>query len=358
MIITIFVFALILGVLIFIHEFGHFAMAKKIGVKVEEFGFGLPPRIWGKKVGDTIYSINWLPIGGFVKLLGEDEENDQTSGIKHQTSDKKRYFWARSKKERAVILLAGVTMNFLLAVIVISFIYTQGVATPTKRVHVEKIIANTPAEKAGIKEQDIIISFASQSITSTEELIKVTQENSNKETPMIIERSGNQLTVSITPRQNPPKEEGPMGVVISNMEIKKYPVWQAPFYGTIETIKLSYLMITTLALLVWKLISFQNVGMDVAGPIGIAQATGQAVKYGFMAVLQLMGLLSLNLAIVNILPIPALDGGRLLFVFLEKILGKKVKPQAERVAHQIGMVFLLGLIILVTINDIVRLIRG
>jgi regulator of sigma E protease len=123
-------------------------------------------------------------------------------------------------------------------------------------------------------------------------------------------------------------------------------------------LKLSYMMFSALLTMLWKLITFKNVSMEVAGPIGIAQATGQAVKYGYIAVLQLTGLLSLNLAIVNILPIPALDGGRLLFVFLEKILGRKVKPKAERIAHQIGMVFLLLMIILVTVNDIVRLIKG
>lgn len=357
MFITILVFFLVLSFLVFIHELGHFLMAKKIGVGVEEFGFGLPPMIWGKKIGRTTYSINWLPIGGFVRLLGEDSE--ETANVAGQTSnDHKRYFWARSKKERSAILLAGVTMNFLFAVVIISYIFTKGIYVPTDRVHIEKVMANSPAAISNLKPGDVILNFGTKTITTTQELMDITALNSGTPVQVTILRNGEKVVLSLTPRQNPPADEGPLGVVISNMEEKKYPVWQAPFYGTMEALKMSYLMLATLGGMLWKMVTFQKVSWEVAGPVGIAQATGQAVKYGFTAVLQLMGLLSLNLAIVNILPIPALDGGRLLFVLMEKIIGRKVKPKAERIAHQIGMAFLLSLIILVTINDIVRLIRG
>ena len=355
MLITILVFGIVLSILVFVHELGHFLVAKKLGIRVEEFGFGLPPRIWGKRFGETIYSVNWLPIGGFVKLAGEDiEEFDKPL----TSEEKRRYFFARSKKERAAVLLAGVTMNFLLAVVIISFIFTQGVFVPTDRVHIEKVVANGPADAAGIKEKDVIVSFGGQKIKTSEDLIRITKERVEQPMDVVIERSGERVTLNVTPRRNPPKDEGPMGVVISNLEERKYAWYQAPFYGLMEALNISYQMIVSLGTLLWRLLTFQKLSADIAGPIGIAQATGQAVQYGVMAVLQLMGILSLNLAIINVLPIPALDGGRLLFVVLEKFIGKRVKPQAERMAHQIGMIFLLALIGLVTINDLLRLFRG
>ncbi len=369
MILTIIVFALILSLLVFVHELGHFLVAKKVGVKVEEFGFGLPPRIWGIQKGETIYSINWLPIGGFVKLAGEDMDelesgksgwsySEKTVKTNLDSIDTKRFFWARSKKERSAILLAGVTMNFVLAIAIISFIFTQGVFVPTDRIHVEKTIANGPASAAGLESGDIILSFGGKLIKTTEDLIKTTQKYAGEPVLMVIERKGVQYNFTITPRKDPPKEEGPMGVVISNLEEKKYKIYEAPFFGTLEALKISALMIGSLGGMLWRFVTFQKVALEVAGPIGIAQATGQAIKLGFIGVLELTGLLSLNLAIINILPIPALDGGRLLFVILEKFLGRRVKPAAERVMHQIGMVFLLGLFVLVTIHDILRLIHS
>ena len=139
----------LLSILVFVHELGHFLVAKKIGVKVEEFGFGLPPRVWGKKFGETIYSINWLPIGGFVRLLGEDVEEEEV--IITSREEKRRYFWARSKKERAAVLLAGVAMNFTLAVIISSFIFMRGVYVPSDRVHVVKVTPGSPADQAGLR---------------------------------------------------------------------------------------------------------------------------------------------------------------------------------------------------------------
>lgn len=348
----------ILSILVFVHELGHFVVAKKIGIKIEEFGFGLPPRIISKKIGETLYSINWLPIGGFVKLAGEDL--DQSSAVSHQMPDKekKKHFWARSKKERAAVLLAGVSMNFLLAVLIISYIFTQGVYVPTDRVHIEKVSSNSPAALAGLQEGDVIVSLHGKLINTTDDLINYTKKRAGQETSIVVDRFGQKLNLIIIPREDPPKEQGPIGVVISNLEIKKYLFYQAPIYGTYEALKMSLLMLIALADILWRLVTFQPITVEVAGPVGIAQATGKAVQSGMMAVLQLMGLLSLNLAIINLLPIPALDGGRLMFVVLEKFIGRRVKPKVEQIAHQVGMAFLLALFVLITINDILRLIKG
>lgn len=363
MLLTIFTFIIVLSILVFIHELGHFLVAKKLGIRVEEFGFGLPPRLWGIKRGETFYSINWLPIGGFVKLSGEEGDIQDTLTLPLgrkliREPDWDRFFFNRPVRQRAAVLLAGVTMNFLLAVVIISYIFTQGIYVPTERVHIARVVENSPAYVAGIKENDVIVSFAEKEIKTSEELVTTTKERAGQETQIVVLRDNMQVRLTVTPRKDPPPDQGPLGIVISNLEEKKYPWYQAPFLGLVEALKLSYLMVYTLLVMLFRLVTFQPIAMEVAGPIGIYVETGKAVQSGLMSVLQLTGLLSLNLAIINILPIPALDGGRLMFVVLEKFIGKKVKPHAERVAHQIGMAFLLALIVLVTINDVLRILRG
>jgi regulator of sigma E protease len=375
MLITVLVFIAILSVLVFIHELGHFAVALLIGVKVEEFGFGLPPRIIGKKIRGILYSLNWLPIGGFVKLAGEDESEGSHPHIKHR----KEYFFARSKKERASILLAGVAMNFLLAVGITTFLLTQGVQEPTGQVHIESVMPGSPAEKAGLKAEDVIQTITyprnvlggytaskelelapteAKKIVVPADLINTVKAHAGESVTLAVLRGSQRLTISLIPRKEYPKGEGPMGVVISDLETHVYPFSQAPFAATKINLERGWAMLAGIGSLIGKLARLKPVGGDVAGPIGIAQVTGQAVKFGWKAVLEFMSILSLNLAVLNILPIPALDGGRLAFVFLEKILGKKVKPAFEQSTHQIGMIILFILIILISINDVLRLSRG
>lgn len=358
MLLTALVFFIILSILVFVHELGHYAVARLIGVHVEEFGFGLPPRLWGKKIGRTMYSLNWLPIGGFVKLAGEDEV---ATDVKQ--SKLKEYFFARSKKERAAILLAGVTMNFVLAVGITTYLLTQGIFERSGRVHIENVVAGAPAAEAGLMKGDFVVSISSSGkspklLTSPKDLIDFTNEEKGNVVMITVLRDGKQQVVSLIPRMNPPEGEGPMGVSISDLEEKKYSWVQAPGRALVMNVQRAQDMFVGLGTMVGKLLRLESPGADVAGPIGIAQVTGQAVRFGMKAVLEFMSILSLNLAVLNILPIPALDGGRLLFVFLEKILGKKVRPAFEQSTHQIGMLILLLLIGLISINDILRLARG
>lgn len=364
MFLTAFTFFVILSILVLIHELGHFLMAKKIGVAVEEFGMGLPPRIFGKKIKGTVYSINWLPIGGFVKLAGEDEGEKSGSGFTQKNA--KHLFWARSKKERALILLAGVTMNFLLAVGITSYLLTQGVQVPSGRVYVERIMPGSPAEKAGVLEKDTVSSVMYQvsgntevkNITTPKDLIDTTKAHLGEEITLAVVRNGIPLSLHVVPRKESPKGEGPMGVAISDLELKTYPLYQIPFEAVKINLERAWAMLSSLGFTLWRFATLQSVAADVAGPIGIAQVTGQAVKFGFKAVLEFMSILSLNLAVLNILPIPALDGGRLAFVFIEKIIGRKLRPAFERSTHQIGMLILFALIFLISINDILRIARG
>lgn len=351
MLLTVIVFILILSVLVLVHEFGHFIAAKKFGIYVEEFGIGLPPRLFGIKRGETIYSINYLPFGGFVKLYGEEgAESDKKNKIV-----KNRAFYTRPVWQRIVVIAAGVVMNFLLAIIVISYIFTQGVMVPTDRVHIEKIVENSPAFEAGLVAGDIVTEIADNKITKTEDLISATKKYLDQSVSILVIREGRELELQITPRKEYPADQGPMGVLISNFEEKKYSLAEAPVRGLQESVVLSWQLLKGIGQTLWKLVTFQSVSKDVAGPIGIAQMTGDAIKFGRNAVLEMLGLLSLNLAIINILPFPALDGGRLFFVVVEGITGKRIKTNWERYIHQAGMVILLFLILLVTINDLVRI---
>ncbi|MCL5675813.1 MAG: site-2 protease family protein [Patescibacteria group bacterium] len=366
---TLIVFIVVLSVLVLVHELGHFLAAKKIGVKVEEFGLGYPPRAIGKKVGETIYSLNWLPFGGFVRLFGE---NGEIVNSKQKTENKRAYY-SRSKIERSLILTAGVFMNFVLGVVIISYLFTQGIYVPAAGVKVENVLPNTPAQTAGLEKGDVINSINGQKVNSPQDLIGVTKTNLGQTVALLIKRcpqtdnskqitvnnSNNcqSVTISLVPRRTYPANEGAMGIAIStNMELKTYSLWEAPVLGTQEAFKLTWFILKGVGGVFWKLISSASVPKDVAGPVGIYQATGQAVSLGgLVGVLQLIGLLSLNLAVVNILPIPALDGGRLFLILVEIFIGKKRTARIEGVAQSIGVVLIMTLIVLITINDLSKI---
>jgi len=365
MLITAIVFLAVLSVLVLIHEFGHFFVAKKLGIKVEEFGFGLPPRVFAIKKGETEYSINLLPIGGFVKLYGEDEAGGgklKVQSEKLKVKDANRAFFARPPWQRILVVIAGVTMNFLLAIGIISYLFSaQGVPVPGDKVIVSDILKNSPAQKAGLKKGDRIVFINGTKISKSEDLINITKKYLGEKLTIKIIPKGEktQKSVEVTPRKIYPKNEGPMGVVISqSVEVKKYPWYQAPFSGTLEALKMSWLMVSGIVLILWNLITSGVVPQDIAGPVGIAQITGQFVQIGPLAVLSLVSLLSLNLAVLNILPIPALDGGRLFFIVIEVLTGRKVNPKYESYAHMIGMALLLALIALITFHDITRIFTG
>lgn len=372
MLLTILVFLLILSILVLVHEAGHFFVAKFFKIKVEEFGFGLPPRAFGKKFGETIYSINWLPIGGFVKLYGEDEAgggriqvSDRSSSAKEQATKTKdpnidRAFFSKPAWQRALVVFAGVFMNFVLAVVIISFLFSVvGVPVPKDEVLISAIVKGAPAQVAGLKVGDIIQEINGVKITASSQLVEIAKINAGKKLTLKIKNQKSEIkNLEVTPRIDYPKGEGPMGVAVSqDFSIKKYPWYQAPIVGVKEALNQTWLIISGLFMLVLQLAK-GSVPSDVAGPVGIAQLTGRVVQIGPYAVLSLISLLSLNLAIINILPIPALDGGRLFFILFEAVTRKKVNPKFEGYAHTIGMVILLGLIALITIHDLFRLFTG
>lgn len=374
MILTIIAFILILGLLIFVHEFGHFIVAKRMGVKVEEFGFGYPPRLFGKKIRGTIYSLNLIPFGGFVKIFGEDGKYKE-----------KKYSFANKKIwQRALMLVAGVAMNFLLAAFALGLGHGLGLPTAIEdgttgqmrhiRIQVLQVALNSPAKEAGILAGDSILelkeiisqdcSSCGKSLTnrpgqslkpdSVQDVQNFTQEHQGQKIILILERGKEILEVNLAPRINPPSDEGAMGVALAKTAIVSYPWYLAFLKGFESAFYLLIAIIVAIFGLFWQLIATGRWTGEGGGPIAIYMLTEQMRNLGFIYLLQFTALLSINLAIINGFPFPALDGGRLLFLGIEKIKGKPVSPKIERLVHNIGFAIIIALMLAITWRDIVR----
>jgi len=258
-------------------------------------------------------------------------------------------------------------MNFLLGVFAFGIVYTYlGIPTKTDKVFVVEVGVDTPAEVAGIKVESEIkkITFEKKEVPfiGVDGFIKQVEPLKGKEIELTLaDKKGQETTVKIVPRLSPPEGQGALGVALSNIEMKMYPIWQRPFRGMVVGVTEAWAwgkeIATNLGTLLWGIITGKGVPKDVAGPIGIYQVSKQVYKIGWVAVLQFMAILSVNLAILNIMPFPALDGGRLFFLGVEMIIGKKLKNKVEGYVHTTGMVFLLGLMVLITVRDVIKLIR-
>lgn len=366
MILTVIVFILVLGLLIFIHELGHFVTAKRAGVKVEEFGFGYPPRIFGVKKGETIYSLNLLPLGGFVKIYGENGLADDASKV--NSEDAPRAFCNKSLGRRAIILVAGVVMNLILAMVLLSI--GHGIGLPTvvddsaadnlhdTKIQITQVAADSPAAAAGLNVGDTIkqlnnsVAVLPQKVGGVQTFVN---SHLGEQITVVIQRGDLVLTKELTPRRNYPEDEGAMGIGLARTAIVAYPWYLAVIMGVTSTLNLVWIILVVLGGIFWRLVSTGQLAAEVSGPVGIFNLTGQAARLGFIYVLQLTALLSINLAIINIFPFPALDGGRLLFLGLEKIKGSPVSQKIEGMIHTTGFVFLVLLLLAITWRDIVRL---
>lgn len=390
MLITLIVFLLILSLLVLIHEAGHFIVAKKFGIKVEEFGYGLPPRAWGKKIGETLYSINWLPFGGFVKLYGEDEAGSGSVKVpKSQlpTKDLDRAFFTRPVHQRAAVVVAGVVMNAFLAVVIYYiFLGISGFKTDvpllgdyrfigvnqtnTIKVLITDIQQGSPAEKAHVPKDVQVTSINGQPITSADQFSELIAQNQGKPIKLAWKNVDTNVTggATITPRMNPPKGQGALGVRFYPMEAAmlsyETPI-QKTFSGFIHPVNLMFYQFDILKRIIDISVrekTAEPLGNAVSGPVGIYNVVGTFIsipdfRERILQLLNLTGLLSLSLAVFNILPIPALDGGRLFFILIEGITRKKVSPEFEAAAHTVGMAVLLLLILLITFKDIFQFLR-
>lgn len=352
---TLLLFLIIISILVFVHELGHFLIAKWAGIKVEEFGLGFPPRIFSKKRGETTYSINMLPIGGFVRLYGEEGSVEK---------NRNKSFYHKGRMVRAGVTVAGVVMNFLLAVFIFSILsWVSGVPKETGKVRVLETAPGSPARQAGLGENDVILEADGREFSQTKEFTDFISEKKGQEVSLVVSKRGTDMleTMVVVPRVNPPHGEGALGVIVSSAELVKPPLWQRPFVSVIEGAKETIFWVGTTAVGLWGAFSQAIRGVPpegIAGPVGIFQITGGVARSGFLAVLSFLGILSVNLAVLNIVPFPALDGGRLLFIIVEAVFGRRIVPAFERYAHMAGMVILIALIILVTFRDITRLFSG
>ncbi|HEX9897192.1 MAG TPA: RIP metalloprotease RseP [Dehalococcoidales bacterium] len=343
MLTTIVSFFVILLVLILVHEFGHFISAKIFKIKVEEFGIFIPPRIAGFKHGETIYSINALPLGGFVKLSGEEDPKAPGS------------LAGKSIPVRLITLGAGSLMNLLLPFVLLSLAMILPHLEDSKQLIVQEVIPNSPAAGAGIQVGDTIVSVNGQPISSVEDYSQPVEENLGKEITIVIKHSDDTTSeVVLTPRAQVPEGEGPTGVSITTVITKSYPFWQAIPRGAVYYWDILVAIKDNIVQSIKGVIPF-----EVSGPVGIAQVVGEVARTGISNLLVLTSLISINLGIVNIFPLPALDGGRIVFVLLEWVRhGKRVSPKTEQLVHTIGFILLLALILLVTYRDITRIISG
>ncbi len=353
MILTIIIAFFSLIALIILHEFGHFVLAKSFGVKVEEFGLGYPPRLFGKKIGETIYSLNLLPLGGFVKIYGQEEQIDDPRSFTRKP------FW-----QRALIILGGVISFWVIAVIILSIVMATGVPTMVDdeegqgltgieaKVQILAVSKDSPAEEAGLRTGDIIKNFV-----QVKEIQEFANVHKGEEIALTIQRGKEVFEISLVPRLSPPDSEGPMGVALARTVLKTYPWHQAPLKGILATGNLTWMIIRSWIMVIGSLFQGQGLplGVEVGGPIKIFALFTEMGDLGVSYFLQFIAIIAVHLALINILPMPALDGGWLMFMIIDRL---RKKPLNQKVVQKISTVFfflLVGLMIWITIRDISKL---
>lgn len=366
---TILIFVILLGLLVFVHELGHFLTARRNGIKAEEFGFGFPPRligvvkddatgryriVWGNKAVEsphTVYSFNWLPLGGFVRIKGEDGHSHDPDSFAGKSA------WVRTK-----VLAAGVAMNMLFAWLLISIVFTLGLPQPIDsseraqhpdaKIQILAVQKGTPAETMGLQLGDEIVMIAGKSIVSLKDVSETIAAHKGESLEIKVNRFGKELKLSGVPRTEYPAGEGSLGISFSETAVISYPWYESVYRGAIATYNITLAIFGAFGKMIATLFGAEvGAPIDVAGPVGIVYLTKQMSDLGLAYLLQFAALLSINLAIINILPIPALDGGRILFILIEKLKGSPVSQRVEGLIHQVGFILLLLLMVLITVRD-------
>lgn len=345
--ITILAFLGVLVVLIIAHEIGHFLTAKISRVRVDEVGLGFPPRLLSVKRGETRYSLNAVPLGGFVKMAGEEDPKVPGS------------LASKPFGLRLLVLSSGSLMNFLLPLLLFSIAFMVPHNMVYGPVLVEEVAPASPAARAGIAPGDMLLEINGKPINSTGDLQRYVQLNLGREVSLLV-KHGDEATeeVQVIPRWRPPEGQGAMGVAVRTLSptvVKEHhPFWQAIPMGVKECIETFVLFKNGIISMI-----IGTAPTIIAGPVGIAQLTGEVAKAGLSPLLEFAAFLSINLAIINILPLPALDGGRIIFVLLELVRrGKRVPAKTEGLVHLVGFAMLIGFLLIVTYQDIIRIVSG
>ncbi len=386
--ITFLIFLAVLAVLVLSHEFGHFIVARASGMKVYEFGFGFPPRvvgfqwqknangknklklIWGKKKeasvydeldgipkqnedeGGTVYSLNLIPLGGFVQIKGENGDEQGTDS-----------FGAKSFWKKAATLSAGVAMNIILAFILISAGFIMGLPQSTdnlptgvtvknRQLEIIEAMAGKPAAVAGLQAGDVVVSLDNLQSPTVAEMQNYIDAHKNQDINVTVTRDGATIEKKIHPFVYSDTGKGGLGVGLVETGLVSYPWYKALYYGFMMTGFYLKEIVLSFYFLIAGLFAGQAPGEALSGPVGIAVMTGQVARLGFSYLLNFTALLSLNLAVINILPIPALDGGRLLFLIINKIKRKPMAQKYEQIAHSAGFAVLMLLVVVITVKDL------
>lgn len=361
---TVLLFVAVLGLLVCVHEAGHFFAAKRAGVRVDEFGFGFPPRIFGKMFRGTLYSLNWIPLGGFVKIKGV--AGDDTEKISRADKDS---FASQKFLRKFLILFAGIGMNVVTAIVLFSISFAVGFDTQREgldtgailsndRIMISQVLVDSPAAQAGIKPGDVLQNYGGIATTTIAGVQEFLTSHANTEVTLSLKHEdGTTFDIHVTPQQITRDGEAFVGIGVGLEEVvhARYPWYSALWLGAKTTVMMVGEIFVSLGNLVKKLVTTASVPEGLAGPVGIAVMTKQVADLGFVYLLQFAAMLSVNLAVFNFLPIPALDGGRIVFVIIEKIQRKPVSQRVEAAVHNIGFVLLLLLIVLVTWKDIAHL---
>jgi len=344
----------VLGILIFFHELGHFLVAKWSGIRVEKFSLGFPPFLFKKRFGETDYCIGIIPLGGFVKMTGENPDEEAT-GAPYE-------FMSKPVRIRTAVVSAGPFMNLVLAWLILWGIYVfQGqIVTDPDRAVVGVVAEDSPASEAGLQAGDVITAIDGTPVAGFLDMAVLISKKIEEPVTIAWLRDGEEMSATVTTYKemayNAEGEKIPEGRIGigEKREYQTVGFFRAAVVGFEQTI----FFVEMIADFVWKLVTVQISPKMIGGPVFIAQAAGQQARLGFGALLSFMSFLSVNLAILNILPIPVLDGGHLMFLGIEKLKGSPLTMNQRMIAQQIGLVFLILLIVVVTYNDIVRFITG
>ncbi len=358
---TVVIFIIVISILIFVHEAGHFFAARRAGMRVDEFGFGFPPRLWGFKRKGTIYSINWIPFGGFVRINGEDGD-DRSEPDSFTTKG----FWPRLG-----VILAGVLMNFILAAVLLMFgnafglrvgVFDDAMASRAHdlKVQVLEVSADSPAEKAGLQILDQIVGFNRvdgvrlQDVKDPKNVQDFVTAHKGEEVAVVVNRGNQETELLLTLRKDPPAGQGSMGISMALTGVVSYPWYESLWRGVDDAFSLTVATVKGYYMLIKTLITEGHLMAEVSGPIGIARLTGQAAQVGIPYLIQFMAMISVNLAVLNAVPFPALDGGRAFLLIIEKFRGVPLNRKVEGAINAVGFLALIALMVFITAKDITR----
>lgn len=344
----------VLGILIFFHELGHFLVAKRSGIRVERFSLGFPPKMIGKKIGDTEYCLSWIPLGGYVKMAGEDPEAAQLEGKPYE-------FMSKPVGIRAMVIAAGPIMNLVLAVLIFwGILFFRGkheIHDDTNQVGL--VAAGEPADKAGIQPGDHIVAVNGVDVNTFWEMAEIIYQHVEEEVEVKWRRDGEEFTARMTTFKDRVLDENGEIVEVGKIGVgPSYTTIRVGFFrALLDAADTVWFILVESIKFIIGLITGAASAKLLGGPLFIAQTAGQTAKSGFVNLLSFMALLSVNLSLINLLPIPVLDGGHLLFLGIEKIKGTPLSLKQRATMQQIGLAFLILLIIFVTYNDFLRAVR-